>query len=408
MKFIKNKIQAFLLILAILGTQNLMAQREGHHHPKMMEELKEDLNLSTEQTAQIEKLEVDFKTQIETLKADDSKERGEKRAAMRSLMENQKAAVEKILTAEQKVLLKERKVEHRAERKAKMKEHKKIREELEKELKTYRVEEVEPVIKAQRAKLETTLSDEDKIKIAALRVAFAAKKSARKEEMQKHKAARKAAGEDRKTKMDGRKGHRVERENDEDFKALKVLVEKYESDIDALHAEIEPEVKKWKEEQKAIVQKFKQEKGAEGRSRGQRSMSEEKDASHRKGKAGRKGKHGHHKGRAGKMKRGHFLLIDPNQAEETTTKQALTQISIFPNPAITTNNLNYTVKEAGRVKIEIHDAQGRLVSVLLDEERTIGDYQLEVNVSDLKNRVYYYVVFDKQGVTTKKIIITTK
>lgn len=419
MKYIKSKMQALLLILVIFTTQNLMGQRGRHHHPNMMAEieaLKEDLNLSEAQSAQIDKLQADFKTQIEAIKADESKEWSEKRAAMKTLRDNQKVAVEEILTNEQNTLLAERKATHQAERSAKMEERKANGKALRRELKAYHTENIAPVILTQRAKLEKSLSEEDKVEIAKLRTAFAAKKLAKQEEIEKRKAERKANGEkgsphDRKAKMEDRKAGKLARENDEDVRILKALVEKYESNIEVLYVEIESQKTEWEAAQKKIIQQFKEENGMGGGAyrKGHHTMEGHKKGRrgglHRKGDAGR---HRHHEGRKGKMKKGHFLLLDPTQATQNGQATALTQIKIYPNPATSSNTLDYEVKEAGRIKIEIHDAQGRLVRVLLDEEKSVGQYQLNMDLSTLKNRTYFYVVSDKQGVTTKKFLILEK
>lgn len=408
MKYIKNRLQAFILILAVLGTQNLIGQRGRHHPPnrmKIVETMKADLNLSAEQTAQIEKLKADFKEQVKAIKEDESKERSEKRAAMKILMDSQKAAVGEILTVEQKTLLEEKKAAHKDERKAKMEARKAEREVLKAALKTYRTQNIEPVLLAQRTKLEAILSDEDKAEIAELRVAFAAKKA----EMEKRKVAWRANGEkrnevDRKAKMEARKAYKEARENDKSLKALKILVEKYEHQIEELYVEIKPQQIAWKAEQKKIIQQYKPERNIEDKkhhtTEGYRRSRGEK-AHHRKGE----GRRGHHLGIEGKMKKGHFLLLDPNQLIQDSQATALTQIKIYPNPATSRNTLDYEVKEAGRIKIEIHDEQGRLVKVLLDEEKAAGQYQLNTDLSALKNRTYFYVVSDKQGRTTKKFLI---
>lgn len=409
MKYIKNRLQALILILAVLGAQNLMGQRGRHHPPnrmKTVETMKEDLNLSEKQAAQIEKLKADFKAQLKAIKEDESKERSEKRAAMKILMDNQRTAFGEILTVEQKTLIEEKKAAQKDERKAKMEARKADREELKAALKTYRAENIEPVLLAQRAKLEASLSNEDKAEIAELRVAFAAKKA----EMEKRKVEWRANGEkrrevDRKAKMETRKAHKETRENDEPFKTLKVLVEKYEHQIEELYVEIKPQKIAWEAEQKKISQQYRPERNkgdkehyaTEGHKR-----SREK-AHYRKG-----GRRGHHLGKEGKMKKGHFLLLEPNQVIQNSQATALTQIKVYPNPATSRNTLDYEVKEAGRIKIEIHDAQGRLVKVLLDEEKSAGQYQLNTDLSAFKNRTYFYVVSDKQGVTTKKFLILEK
>ncbi len=399
MKYLKNKAQILMLILAILCVQNLMGQRGRHHPPNMImiEAVKEDLNLSEAQAAQIEKLQVDFKKQAQLVKADETKDRLEKRAAMELLADNQKAAIEKILTQSQQTLLAERKATYKAERKAKMAERKSSRKELKATLETYRAENIEPVILTQRAKLEANLSEESKAELSELRIAFADKK----EQREKRKAEWQANGKkrnsaNRKAKIETRK---AARENDEEVLTLKELVEKYESNIEELYAEIESERTTWEAEQKEIIQQFKQEKGETTHKR------RGGDKAHRKGHGKR---HGHHRNVDNRIGKGHFLLLDPNQVISTNQVAALTEIKVYPNPATSGNTLDYEVKEVGRIKIELHDEQGKLVKILLDEEKTVGKYQLNIDLRELKNRTYFYVVSDKQGITTKKFLIIEK
>ena len=415
MKYLKNKAQTLMLILTILCVQNLMGQRGRHHQPNMItiEAVKEDLNLSEEQTARIEKIQTDFKAQIQLVRADETKGRSEKRATIRLLTDNQKTAIEQVLTESQQTLLAERKAAYKEERKAKMEERKSSRKELKTTLETYRTKNIEPVILAQRAKLETALSQADKAELAELRIAFADKKVAKKEEIEKRKAARKANKEkrgpaDRKAKIEARKAQQVARENDEAVIALKALVDKYENNIEELYAEIEPQQTTWKAEQKKIIQQFKQEKGAI-EPKGPRSTEGYKrrggEKAHRRGNGKR---HGHHRDVDNRMRKGHFLLLEPNQIASTNLVVASTQIKVYPNPATSNNTLDYEVRETGRIKIELHDEQGRLVKILLDEEKAVGKYQLNTDLSELKNRTYFYVVSDKQGITTKKFLILEK
>ncbi|NJK82720.1 MAG: T9SS type A sorting domain-containing protein [Saprospiraceae bacterium] len=81
-------------------------------------------------------------------------------------------------------------------------------------------------------------------------------------------------------------------------------------------------------------------------------------------------------------------------------------ISTFPNPAANMTTVQYEVKEAGRIRIDVQDERGNVVKTLVDEIRTPGTYTLEVNVSNFRNSTYYFVLTDSKGKVTQKTVIS--
>lgn len=394
MKVIKY-IKLISLALVLFTATNILAQ---HHGPGKrggfdLEALKAAVNLTETQETEIKAIREKYRNEMKTLRETEMDDRTEKRTAMQELMKAQREAIQNVLTEEQKATLKAKKEAQQAERK----QHWEQKKAMLKEMKAYHEQNVKPVMLTQRAKLETKISVEDKATIAQLRT-----------EVEKHKKEMQAKKMD--GFMKGRKGvegrHRGhgkemgERQRPAHFETIKGLVEKYGEDIDALFAEVEPQAAEWKEATKAIKEKYAIEKpnrpeGAE--KRGERF----------------KGKRGHGKKHAGahmhKMKKGAFLLLDPASTDasipELEAPGALTEVSVFPNPATTVNTVKYTVKEAGQVRIELHSEDGNTIKVVVDGYMAAGDYTEQVDLSNLIDGAYYYTIIDQQGISTKTVVV---
>lgn len=68
---------------------------------------------------------------------------------------------------------------------------------------------------------------------------------------------------------------------------------------------------------------------------------------------------------------------------------AETDLRIIPNPVAANTQLRYTVATAGRVRLEVSDAMGRVIEVLEEGERTTGEFTHQWNTSNLAAGTYY-------------------
>ena len=62
----------------------------------------------------------------------------------------------------------------------------------------------------------------------------------------------------------------------------------------------------------------------------------------------------------------------------------------YPNPSGGITTIPFEVTQTGRVQMSLYDMLGRQVSVLINEERTAGRYQAQLDVSQLSTGVYVY------------------
>lgn len=400
-----SKLIRLTLIVLAVGSFTFASAQSGPRGPRgprgqMLdaEKLKTELNLSTEQSKQIEELTAEHRNKMEALKDKDFESPEDRREAMKTIMEEYQSGIKEVLTDEQAAKMKALREEHREMRQEKAADFGKERKAMRKDMETYREENILPVLKAQRTKLEAKISAQDKAKIAELRSQLPPRGERPQRLENPTIEQQKAAKEQFAAKKEKMNAHKEQ---------VQALVKKYEADIDALYAEIKPQTEKWKADMQKIA--------AENRPQGQMERKhpantqegakrEAKDGRGMHGKRERGGEaeeHEHHN-----MHKAGFLLLDPNApATPPATQEALTEIKIFPNPAVSQNTLSYTVKQAGHLRIELHNESGRTIQTLFDGNKEIGEYQLNVDLSKLQNGVYYYTVIDQSGKQSHKVIL---
>lgn len=390
-------IRLALIVLAVGSLTIASAQpgprgKRGPRGPQMdIKKLKTELQLTDQQVQQIEDLTTEQRTQMKQLRDTEFESPEARREAMKALQGDYRDGLADILTAEQQTKMKALQEGQRAKKQARAAQFKEKRKATRDDIKSYREENVIPVLQAQRAKLESKISAQDKALISELRAKHAQRpKRLDNPSIEEQKAA-KAQFEANKEE---RQAHKEQ---------IKALLKTYETDIDALYAEIEPQVEEWKSEMKEIA--------AENRPADAKKRQHKKDLGEGKkqGQGGRKARMGDRGDKRDRvlLSKAAFLLLDPNAPATSTPtmQQAVTEIKVFPNPTFNQNTLSYSVKEAGHLRIELHNESGRLIEVLFEGNKDAGEYQLDVDMSKLRNGVYYYTVMDQKGKQSHKVIV---
>jgi hypothetical protein len=87
-----------------------------------------------------------------------------------------------------------------------------------------------------------------------------------------------------------------------------------------------------------------------------------------------------------------------------TANLTLEGINAYPNPAVNQTKLTYSLGNTAAVKISVKDMTGREVLQVMNEEKTAGQYEENLDLSALKTGVYLveYQVGDK-SYTTKLV-----
>ena len=77
----------------------------------------------------------------------------------------------------------------------------------------------------------------------------------------------------------------------------------------------------------------------------------------------------------------------------------------YPNPFNPITTIEYQIPELSFVTLKIYDVLGSEVEALVNEEKAVGSYEVELNVNGLSSGVYFYKLQAKSFIETKKMII---
>ncbi|MEN8191409.1 MAG: T9SS type A sorting domain-containing protein [Bacteroidota bacterium] len=77
----------------------------------------------------------------------------------------------------------------------------------------------------------------------------------------------------------------------------------------------------------------------------------------------------------------------------------------YPNPFNPSTTINYSIAEQGMVELKVYDVLGRVVSILVNQEQTSGNYEVKLDGNNLKSGVYFYQIRSGSFVESKKMVL---
>ncbi len=83
-------------------------------------------------------------------------------------------------------------------------------------------------------------------------------------------------------------------------------------------------------------------------------------------------------------------------------------IRVFPNPTEKYININFSLSETQKIKIQLLDNTGKLVELFQNKKMTAGEHQLKFELLDKNNGVYYLNIKAGKQKITKRIVLATK
>jgi hypothetical protein len=101
---------------------------------------------------------------------------------------------------------------------------------------------------------------------------------------------------------------------------------------------------------------------------------------------------------------GDTLLTNINQIS-TEVPSSYTLSQNYPNPFNSMCNLQFSMRNAGNVKLVVYDVQGREVQTLVNERLQAGTYETSFDGSMLNSGVYFYKMVTDGFTETKKMIL---
>lgn len=77
----------------------------------------------------------------------------------------------------------------------------------------------------------------------------------------------------------------------------------------------------------------------------------------------------------------------------------------YPNPFNPNTIISYSFKSDGFVKLTVYDILGKEVALLVNENLSAGEYQVEFNESELESGVYFYEITAGDFRDVKKLVL---
>nr|HMN26239.1 T9SS type A sorting domain-containing protein [Ignavibacteriaceae bacterium] len=77
----------------------------------------------------------------------------------------------------------------------------------------------------------------------------------------------------------------------------------------------------------------------------------------------------------------------------------------YPNPFNPSTIINYSVKEAGLVKIKVFDILGSEVAELVNETKEAGNFAVEFKAANLPSGVYLYTMQVNNFSSSQKMLL---
>jgi hypothetical protein len=77
----------------------------------------------------------------------------------------------------------------------------------------------------------------------------------------------------------------------------------------------------------------------------------------------------------------------------------------YPNPFNPTTKINYQIPELSFVTLKVYDVLGSEVTTLVNEEKSVGSYEVDFDATSLPSGIYFFRLQAGPFVETKKMIL---
>ena len=370
-RFFTYPILLLFLFAGALLAQNPTHEKGGHHKAKQ-EELKQALQLTDAQAQQMEAIHAKYRPQIKALKegADQDPKTQEK---IHSLRQQEKEEVAKILSPEQLEKMKALRAERRDGKCGPMHPHHNP------EARQYFKTQVQPVLLAQRLKLEPEISAADKAAIQNLRDELQKLHAAKHEAHTAHPQGVPPSPEQREAFQQQRKAIVDQAEQ---------IASRYQVQIASLHQEIQTQAEVWK----AHNANMQHPSGDMHHGRGHHKTE---GANAPEAQCPRMG--------------ARFLLMDPFEAPKARTSpgqaDAGTSMRVFPSPASTRVSLQFSLPQASDVKVELVARDGRILQQVASGKYVAGEHFIDLDVQALAAGSYLFRLTTSDGARVKQFSV---
>ena len=77
----------------------------------------------------------------------------------------------------------------------------------------------------------------------------------------------------------------------------------------------------------------------------------------------------------------------------------------YPNPFNPSTKIKYSINQPGLITLKVYDLLGNEIATLVNEEKTVGSYEINFDAKILSSGVYFYIMRVGNFTDTKKFIL---
>jgi hypothetical protein len=77
----------------------------------------------------------------------------------------------------------------------------------------------------------------------------------------------------------------------------------------------------------------------------------------------------------------------------------------YPNPFNPVTNIEFSIPKSGHIKLSVFDINGKQVSVLADQNLSVGTYNADFDAAHLSSGLYFYTLETNSFIQTKRMIL---
>jgi len=101
------------------------------------------------------------------------------------------------------------------------------------------------------------------------------------------------------------------------------------------------------------------------------------------------------------------VIVDPSTGIDGEENHSLNYFlsQNYPNPFNPSTTIYYSIPELSNVVLKVYDVLGNEIAVLIIEEKSIGNYEIDFNATGLPSGIYFYKLQTGNFVETKKMVL---